>query len=192
MLQAVELGFCRRDRDCLKAKFESHAEKSGALGQGKLTREALPRFLDDVGLPSTCVPEHVLKFLDAGGEGVLSFETVEKLMEWPDPVKRWAASLPLAEVLADVMAVEKRDDPYDEISQFDETRIAAICDCMQQALYRLFQEHVRLLRAGLQAQQAKAQGQGDGKGAKFQVVTMSAGSVDDFHGGLEGRIGGSI
>lgn len=157
-----------------------------------LTHDSLPLFLRDVGIRIP-VSKDMFQVLDTNDDGVLSWEEVQKLLEWPTPMKRWAASLPLAELLADAILVENHEDPVEEISNLDDAQVSTICECLLQGLHRILKENVALLRKGLSAQSAKAQSQmeGEGAGVKFQVVKqMSAGSVDDFHGGLEGRIGG--
>jgi len=135
--------------------------------------------------------DDVFKLLDANGDGMVSFDEATKFLEWPDPVQRWAASLPLAELLADAMPVVNREDALEEISRLDDTLISAICEGLQLGLQRLIIENVKLLREGLEAQRSKAQGQEQDAGAstKFRVIKMNAGSVEDFHKGLEDRVG---
>jgi len=81
----------------------------------------------------------------------------------------------------------------EDISNLDDTQVSTICDCLLHGIRRILKENIALLRSGLQAQRAKARAQPEGAGAgvKFQVIKMSAGSVEDFHGGLEDRVGGS-
>ena len=76
----------------LRKKFEDYS--SAPEGSGRhLTQDSFPRFLADVGIRFP-VSKDMFQVLDTNDDGVLSWEEVQKLLEWPTPVKRWAASSP--------------------------------------------------------------------------------------------------
>ena len=105
------------------------------------------------------------------------------------PLEQWAASLPLAALVADavsaVTSTNNVEDPLQAVRDLDETRIKLIQEAVGFRIGILIREQIK----GLQEARANIQMQGADVGSKYQVFQMSTGNVGHFHGGLEGRIG---
>ena len=110
------------------------------------------------------------------------------------PLEQWAASLPLAALVADavsaVTSTNNVEDPLQAVRDLDETRIKLIQEAVGVGIGILLSEIlIREQIKGLQEARANIQMQGADVGSKYQVFQMSTGNVGHFHGGLEGRIG---
>ena len=179
----IDRGFQRRDPAHVHVVFAKHA-KAG----DRLTREQLLSCLAELGLP-LAVTDDKFDAIDADGDGMVSLGELGKFLEMATPLQRWAASLRLAELVADALPVKNHEAPLEELSQLDEARIRVICERLAGSLERAMKEQVALLQKSLEAQKAAAQQAASGAAAKFEVVAMSAGSTKDFYEGLEGRVG---
>jgi hypothetical protein len=119
----------------------------------------------------------------------------------PTPVRGWVQSLPLAELLLDALPKQLDDDDDDQhshplraVSQLDEHQLQVTAICFAQGLQRLLREGVEALgeafRAFDETLKNSEELQTKKAAAKFeQLQDIKCGTIEDFHAGLEGRIG---
>ncbi len=114
----------------------------------------------------------------------------------PAAVSSWVRSLPLAEVIIDALPRPPAGDARHRLRAVaelsaDELRLAARGAAA--GLERLLREGVAELRVGFRAYDARLAASEALRACaarKFEVPpAMKCGTIDDFHAGLEGRIG---
>jgi hypothetical protein len=109
--------------------------------------------------------------------------------EKPTALRKWAESMPWAELVADAISVKDPSDPIPELCQLEAWQVAAISDAIRDGVERMLMENVEILKEGRRVAAEREAAEAGPAGAKFQVFAMSAGRVEDFHRGLEDRVG---
>ena len=126
--------------------------------------------------------------IDTNNDGAIDFDEFKAYLLQPKSLELWAASMPLAALVADsVSAVtqsKNAHDPLQVVCDLKESSIKMVQEAVSIGFGILLREQVKRL----QDARVKSQAQGDSN-SKYQVLEMSSGDVDDFHLGLEGRIG---
>ncbi len=178
--RSVEMGFKRRDPAFVAQHFAEHAPT------GTLAQDALDGLLRSMGME----PDHLEEEgpADEGSAGFIDLSALTGLLAKPTALRQWAASMPLAEMLADALqrALPGEGDPLREASKLAPDVIGLVCEAVRCGLERMLAEQARTLREGFALMAAAETNQAAGK---YTVISMSAGTADDYHRGLEGRIG---
>ena len=105
--------------------------------------------------------------------------------QWAGEV--WAQSLPLAQLLSDTLPDCAECHRLRAISSLTAKEIRAVVEGFSEALEGMLSERVESLRKSLLAMDEHKEGPRPNR--KFQVVSMSCGRIEDFHGGVTKRIG---
>ena len=174
------MGFKRRDPAFVARRFADHAPT------GSLTRDALGGLLCSLGIDPSHLDEEAPSEEDP--DGSMDLPALLGLLVKPTALRQWAASMPLAELLADALqrALPGEGDPLREASELVPDAIGLVCEAVRGGLERMLAEQARALREGFALMAAAETNRAAGK---YTVVSMSAGTADDYHRGLEGRIG---
>ena len=174
------MGFKRRDPTFVKRLFAERAQT------GNLTQDDCDDLIRSLGIN----PNHLEEEGPAGESlgGPIDLSAFSCLLSRPTALRQWAASMPLAELLADAIhcALPGMGDPLREASELTPDVIVLVCEAVRCGLERMLAEQVRMLKEGLALMAAAETSRAAGK---YTVVPMSAGTADDYHRGLEGRIG---
>jgi hypothetical protein len=132
-------------------------------------------------------------FLQAKGlsrAGLLSIDEFRQAVAPPPALTAWAASLPLAALLADALPTRPGGDPLRVLSQMAQREVASVADGVCDGLRTLLLQHVARLRTAFRTLERRTgRAARDGPAAKFEVVGANRGTLDDFHAGHRSRIG---
>jgi hypothetical protein len=174
------MGFKRRDPAFVARRFAEHAPN------GALAKDALDGLLRSLGMEPGYLEEEGP--FDEATTGSMDLPALTGLLAKPTALRQWAASMPLAELLGDALqrALLGAADPLREASKLAPDVIGLVCVAVRCGLERMLAEQVRALRDGYAMMAAAKTNRAAGK---YTVISMSAGTADDYHRGLEGRIG---
>jgi hypothetical protein len=104
-------------------------------------------------------------------------------------VDAWAQSLPLAPMLVDALPQSTGCNRLRALCSLTEEEVRAIADGYRDGLQRLLMQHLAQLRAAYEALDKLVKMPRNGASQKFELSAMSCGSIEDFHAGLQKRIG---
>jgi hypothetical protein len=105
-------------------------------------------------------------------------------------VEVWAKSLPLADMLADALPKCTGCHRLQAVSDLKEKEIIAIADGYREGFIQVLSEHVAMLKKAYYAMASyEKKSRISSAAKKFEVSTMSCGKIEDFHAGLQKRIG---
>jgi hypothetical protein len=107
-------------------------------------------------------------------------------------VDAWAQSLPLAPMLVDALPQSTGCNRLRAVCSLTEEEVRAIADGYRDGLQRLLMQHLVHLRAAYMALDKLAAMPVNGASQKFELSSMSCGSIQDFHAGLQKRIGEAV
>ncbi len=104
----------------------------------------------------------------------------------------WAQSLPLASMLADALPQCTGCNRLRAVCSLTAEEIRAICDGYREGLQRMLTQHVEYLRTAYEGLDKFAVMPRNGVAQKFELSAMSCGNIEDFHAGLQKRIGEAV
>ena len=129
--------------------------------------------------------DEMLKAFDLNESEGLHWEDFKKLVNQPTAVEQWTSGIPFSRLLAS--AIPARN--LDEVDLIDENEgLRNICQTLLLGTERLLREHIQSFKKA-RALMMKSKGKRSNVSSKFSV--LSCGTIDDFHAGLENRIGNS-
>jgi hypothetical protein len=133
--------------------------------------------------------DELFKRVDVDKSDSLSFSEFENIVSQLSDIERWALSLPVHYLLADAVSCIEREGAHamEKASNLTETDIQEICHGVVDGMKKIFATKVSELKQAFDAMRASQAEHV--AGSKFTVGTMSSGGAEDFHKGLEGRIG---
>jgi hypothetical protein len=152
------------------------------------------RFREALEALGICVDdEEALEFLRSkGGDvGFVDAAEFQRAVGRQWAVEVWAKSLPLAEMLADTLPNCSGCHRLRAVSDLKEEEIIAIADGYRDGLIQVLNEHVRMLKNAYDAMAVYAT-KSRTAAKKFEVSSMSCGKIEDFHDGLQKRIGARV
>jgi hypothetical protein len=134
--------------------------------------------------------EELFKRVDVDKSESLSFSEFENIVSQLSDLERWALSVPVHYLLADAVSCIEREGAHamEKASNLTETDIHEICNGIVDGMRKIVASKVSDLKKAFDAMRA-SQADQVAAGSKFTVGTMSSGGAEDFHKGLEGRIG---
>ena len=127
--------------------------------------------------------ESLFNEFDSDNSDGLSQEEFCRMLQKLRPVHEWAKSLPIAEVLVDSLPRKANQQPLKIVSELTDDEISVVCMVFARGVERILQESRTSLMQAFQIDR------GAETGSKFNMVPVSCGNIDDFHQGLEQRIG---
>jgi hypothetical protein len=186
LLHQVDLGFRRRDASHVKKAFDKHCD----LHSASISESRLHYVLTELGLDidQQRATELFGEFDTDSSEG-LSFLELQQLLHKPSRLHEWAKGLPLHELLADAIPRKPGTDPLRVVSRLSAGERAAVCEAVRKGLERMLKESSEVLEKAFWVSDQRKDAI---DGSKFNIVPVSCGNVNDFHAGVEGRIGKNI
>jgi len=160
-------------------KESSASEHAGSMPKDKL-EEALKAL--DISAEDT---KDAMKELDvdlSGGTDKLSLEAFVRIARRPSEVEQWIQMMPLAAILARSL----RRTAMDELEQLQEHEIRDGLALFFQAVTQLFHKRLGELRSHRKEEESIKAGNAKYGTSGYKMV---GGSVEDFHKGLEERMG---
>ena len=170
-LKVVEEAFHRFEKDCQV-----------------ITKQQYILLLEEFGLFKTVDDVEAL-FRSPGviRDGGLVWEEFKSVALVPSTVEQMIKTLPLSQLIADAMLIEKGKDPLRALSEISPEQVKDSCSVVMPYLEKVLDDAVRRLKVSFELMESLETGKGAGK---FEVpAEMSAGTVQDFFGGLHARIG---
>jgi hypothetical protein len=175
-------------------------------GRGVLLRPSLGPALRDLGLAGLGPDALDAAFLslDRNGDGSLDPAEFREAAAAPMELQQWADGLGLPRLLAYCLAGAAgagavaagegaaEADPLRGASGLGPAGLEAAVGAFGEGVRRLLGEAVGELRRGYEALEAAARARAgaEGAGSKFSSFKMACGSVEEFHKGMQDRIGG--
>ena len=182
----VEAGFNRRDTSVVEKAFNFHSVQT-ELGSCYLPKDKIHAVLTDLDVN---VDQKEADFLfdefDTDNSDGLDLYEFQCLLQKSTQLNEWAKTLNLHELLTDAIPRKPGQDPLRVVSALTAEERFDICRALQRGLERLLQESSASLKAAFDVNDKRDKGDG---GSKFNLVPVSCGNVEDFHAGVEGRIG---
>jgi hypothetical protein len=128
---------------------------------------------------------------DVDENGGLDEQEFTKAVMYPGKVEQWADGLPLSKLLAHCLSstFKEGEDPLREVSRMSSDELRASAKAFGEGVETILGDAVDELRKCYAEMDRMAATSSTSSGSKFQTIKMSSGSVDDFHSGLQGRVG---
>jgi hypothetical protein len=178
-----------RSAQFAESTFHKYADPDKKLIMPNRFREAL----GELGVQMTAeeASGH-FAILDVDNNGGLDFSEFQAGITQPSSqVQQFVNTLPLHGMLASLLSTESAE-PLKDLCDIDPGRLAAAIKAFSLAVHQTTTEALINLKGLVAAMETKAGEEGDGSGGKYQVISMNAGSVVDYHKGMYARTGGNI
>ena len=184
--EQVDLGFKRRESSFVKKVFDKHCDRQS----GSISKHRLHSALAELGLDIDQQRANELfdEFDSDSSEG-LSLLELQQLLQKPSRLHEWAKGLPLHALLADAIPRKPGIDPLRVVSGLTESERFAVCEAVRSGLERMLKESSEVLQKAFCVSDERKEAI---DGSKFNIVPVSCGNVNDFHAGVEGRIGKKV
>jgi hypothetical protein len=179
----IHRGFLRRDPLYVKTIFDEHCEKNSASMSKSKIFFALKKLGIDI--DSKRATELFDEF-DCDFSRGMDLEEFKILLQRSNRLNQWAEGLLLHDLLTDSIPRKAEQDPMRLVSELTVDEIALTCRAFQDGLIGLLSEACASLKQAFIVSDArKAQST---EGSKFNLG-MNCGNIDEFHQGVEERIG---
>ena len=119
----------------------------------------------------------------------LSLVELQQVLDKPSRLHEWAKGLPLHALLADAIPRKPGSDPLRVVSGLTDGERLAVCEAVRNGLEVMLKESSDLLKQAFFVSDQRKEAIAE---SKFNIVPLSCGNVNDFHAGVEGRIGMTI
>jgi hypothetical protein len=203
-LMSIARGFLRRNKKYLTKVFEKHSVQANT-GDTGLRKESLRAALKDAQFPSVSSAlaisdEDLFRQIDVDASGHVSFDEFCQFVLQRGSVENWMNSEHFVQILSESVVplleasvkserninVAAQDDLMRELATLPPTQFQRALDVAAIGLNMQFESSQQSLNITLKAltEQTERLSQ-----SKFEVTKLACGSIDDFHKGLEARIG---
>jgi hypothetical protein len=184
----VRIGKRRRSKSFIRQVFDKHASTTVANNDGELDVRSLESALLELGVSREAAA--VFAEGDVNGDGILDYEEFRTVVGMGSSVEAWAKRVPWWQAVADAMPAPDAggSDPLRTVAGLSGEQLDAVCQVVAAATAAELRLQVETLKEAFR-QMDQARHEALNGGAKFQVHKASAGNIDDFHGGLGGRVG---
>ena len=130
---------------------------------------------------------------DVENNRILSETEFTYALEMTLPLEQVLSTLPLHRMVESALPGFHTRNPADHVdifSSLSDREISCMVQAIVPSLKRILCDTAHSLKLAIFQQQSGGSGSGD-LGSKFSI-TLNGGSVDNFHAGLSGRVGGEI
>jgi hypothetical protein len=176
----IDIGFKRRDLCFVKDIFHQHKNESGIIIKERL-QTALSALGVDVDARRS---DELFNEFDTDNSVGLDLDEFQLLLKKSNSLCEWAKELPIDELLSDAIPRKAGKDQLRVVSELTLEERREVCGAIHYGLDRILQESCESLNIAFLASDQQLVSDG---GSKFNVV--SCGQIDDFHAGVEQRIG---
>jgi hypothetical protein len=180
--ESIEMFFVRNSEIELRKIFDERSLLQGI--QTYLKKEHIPEVLRDlqVHLSTEEIDERLNSFDSIESSG-LSWDDFKKIVNQPSVVEQWTASIPFSRLIASAIPANS----LDQLDHIDENEaLRDLCQALLPGTERLLREHIQGFKKA-RALMIKSKNKTSNISSKFSL--LNCGTIDDFHGGLEKRIG---
>jgi hypothetical protein len=181
----IQAGKNRRDDSFLASFYQS---KITSFGTSALDQQQFTSVLEELGIHLKDEEIEILfRSMDANNDGVMNLEEFKRAVQSPSTIEQLIYTLPISQIFADAMPDMKGTDRLRLFGQLTPEQIDGIIQAAIPYLKSTFEDAVDKVKISEEAKEKSKINQITGK---FEVPPeMSAGTVEDFHGGLPARIG---
>jgi hypothetical protein len=181
----------RRSEEFLRSQFQRRVP----IGGDKISREAFEDALTSIKAESLKGKDEILDEIffefDLDGDGQLNFDEFKEAMLRLSPLEMWCQRVPWWQDVADAIPTPNdQQDTLRALSQLTDVQIDAICAQASLGISVRLKDQAHKLRVAYKEMDAKAATHHTG--CKFTTFKASAGTCDDYHRGLSGRVGALI
>lgn len=189
----IQAGFNRRDKEYLLATFNKfNSNKTDKL----ITASSLSAALKDMGIAVEQEEiEELLLSNDINNDGGLDLDEFSSLVSAlsESPALEWARSLPLAEIVLDGLPKTDHDgcknkDRLRNLCNVSERELEVSCTAIMEGLLKTLKENLAVVKKAYDLLDSKKAAD-QSASAKFQIIKISVGKIEDFHNGIAARIG---
>ena len=187
--ERVRIGKCRRSESFIRQVFDKHAVKTAQHPDGEIGVGNLEPALRELGVSGDA--QRVFADMDVNGDGVVEFEEWRAVVEMSSSVEAWAKRVPWWQSVADAMVVAdatRGEDPLRAVASLSDEQLDAVCRVVAEETAAELRLQVKQLDWSFK-QMDLAKQEASGAGSKFQTFKANAGTIDNFHAGLGGRVG---
>ena len=188
--ERVRVGKCRRSESFIRQVFEKHAVKTEQYPDGEIGVGNLEPALLELGVSGDA--QTVFADMDANGDGVVDYEEWRAVVGMGSSVEAWAKRVPWWQAVVDAMpALDARgEDPLRAVAGLSDEQMDAVCRVVAEETAAELRRQIKRLEWSFRQMDLVGQQRGaDGTGAKFQTYKANAGTIENFHDGLGGRVG---
>ncbi len=128
---------------------------------------------------------------DTDNSNGLSLEEFQQLVQRPPQIVEWAKTLGLPELLADAMPRKRSVNALRVVSELSDADFENVIGALLDGLRTVLRKSAHELKQAFAVSdlRTKSSISEANSGSKFDLIPLSCGTIDDFHVGLEGRIG---
>ena len=188
----IQDGFKRRNKEYILAKFDSH--KIGNVITAASLRDAL-KDLDIIVTEEEI--DRLMKAFDMNDDCGLDFNEfsllVSRLVSRSSPGLEYLRSLPLAELVFEGLPKEvicAGEDSLRNLCDINPESLEASMQAITEGLIQMLRESLTELKRSFNLLDSKAAAN-TSAAKKFETINMSVGTIQDFHAGIQARIGDS-
>ena len=188
--ERLRVGRRRRSESLIRQVFDKHAVKTAHHPDGELGVGSLESALVKLGVSRDSEAHMVLAAADVNGDGVVDYEELGAVVGMASAVDAWAKRVPWWQAVADAMPAPEApgEDPLRTVAGLSDEQLDAVCRVVAEENAAELRRQVKQLEGAFR-EMDRARQEAGGAGAKFQLHKASAGTVEDFHAGLGGRVG---
>jgi hypothetical protein len=180
-----------RDEAYIREIFDRYATKSTSTVESALDASTIGKVLQDLGISGNGTGEILGMVLHQDGR--VDFEEFLSACSIPSAAEAWAKRGAWCEIVAGCMpqaSDKKGDSALRCIAALSDEDVDIAWQVIAEEMKIEFRSRILELRHSFgEMDRASADSKLGGASAKFQTFKASAGTVDDFHKGLSGRVG---
>ena len=186
--ERVRVGKRRRSECFIREVFDKHAVKTAQHPDGEIGVGNLEPALRELGVSGDA--QTVFADMDVNGDGVVEYEEWRAVVGMGSSVEAWAKRVPWWQAVADAVAVAdvRGEDPLRAVAGLSDEQMDAVCRVVAEETAAELRRQVKQLEGAFR-QMDLAKQEASGAGAKFQTFKANAGTIENFHAGLGGRVG---
>ena len=167
---------------------EFYQRKIDLYGTSALSKDQFSSALEELG---TFLNEddfqNLFLSMDINDDGVIDLDELKRVLRIPTQIEQLFSTLPFHRLFASAVPRTSGKDPLRSFAQLQVDQVKGIVHAVIPFLEKIILDEVTKLKESFDAMDKS---EANMKASKFEVpITMSAGKIEDFHGGLSKRTG---
>ena len=181
----IQKGMKRRDDNFLREYFQRKTKDSGTSA---LSMQQFTSTLEDLGIHlNEDEVKVIFRIMDVNDDGAMDLEEFTRAVRCPTTIEQLIGTLPLSQIFADALPPSTGGESLRQFGQITPEQIKEICNEALPFVEKMLIGSVEKARIAVEAMDKF---KSSNMASKYEVPPeMSAGTVNDFHSGLTGRIG---
>jgi hypothetical protein len=178
-----------RSTEFVRSVYAKYVDKERKL----VLKDSLQKALGEFGVCiSSEEAEELFTTVDIDNRGGLELSEFRQAISQPSSqVEQFLNTLPLSGMLASCLVNQDSKEPLKNLCTIEIERLTAAIKAYSLSLLPMLRDELAKLKGLVAAMESKQALEGvDGCGAKYNVFSMEAGSVKEYHDGMYSRTGG--